>query len=263
MRTKGSSHHTSRRHRGIDSESCVYRIRSLQLELFRVAVPFDSPSFLGHHHVTYASVCPLEPQCSKCLFAICPGGTRDRSDTSIWHPEYITWLGTLPELRMEDRDHALERNLEEFLFNSFKKPGMSKRGNQGHHSIPRLLLLLTQSLGTLSMEQSPPLCPARGKIQISAWGSAAINGPASLLSKKSETVGERRSPRTCGGDFMMIQWWSKVLFLSMPTLIDTYILYVPEYLYSRHPSADVWEILEATLSKIPVRGSRSGRLCTQ
>ncbi len=38
----------------------------------------------------------------------------------------------------------------------------------------------------------------------------------------------------------------------MPTLIDAYVLYAPEYLYSCHPSADVSEILEggATLSKL-------------
>ncbi len=42
------------RHTG--SESCVYRIQSLQLELFKVAVPFDSPAFFEHYHVTISLV---------------------------------------------------------------------------------------------------------------------------------------------------------------------------------------------------------------
>ncbi len=67
------------------SKSCVYRIRSLQLELSRVAVPFDSPSFFGHCHVTlYFYICLyiiwwilvylFEPQCSNRLFIVCHFG---------------------------------------------------------------------------------------------------------------------------------------------------------------------------------------------
>ncbi|KAK0224570.1 hypothetical protein EDD85DRAFT_1027699 [Armillaria nabsnona] len=92
----------------------------------------------------------------------------------------VTRLGTLPEPQsggplpcFGDTSWALDIMGSQVLFNSFKKPWMSKpraRGEQEHYSISHVSILSDPSFGNF-VKQSLPLCPARDELQISARGS--------------------------------------------------------------------------------------------